>query len=265
MYIDCVFDNRWLDCIYCTSQEYCWAGQLSVWNFWFPYPSNLKCLLLLPWGLWLLKVYFKTLGLCLRFLQVVSFKPGEFVPRRWSQGGLLCEWEEKVEFSGVGGELCALGVKGKERHPCPPPRNSPWNSPDSWDTLLSVEVRVFQAQVLEVNTRSATKFPQSWDLRSVSPNQSALRYSHLFLFLSSSLDSFFFSLFLSMFPLFSSYCWALSPEAVRKILKAGEYLLMVCKDTIDSSAGKESACNAGDPGLIPGSGIPTEEQIGYPL
>ena len=96
--------------------------QLSVWNFWFPYPCNLECLLLLPWGLWLLKVYFKTLGLCLRFLQVVSFKPGEFVPRRWSQGGLLCEWEEKVEFSGVGGELCALGVKGKERHPCPPPK-----------------------------------------------------------------------------------------------------------------------------------------------
>ena len=109
-------------CIHCTSQEYCRAGQLSVWNFWFPYPSNLECLLLLPWGLWLLKVYFKTLGLCLRFLQVVSFKLGEFAPRRWSQGGLLCEWEEKVEFSGVGGELCALGVKGKERHPCPPPK-----------------------------------------------------------------------------------------------------------------------------------------------
>ena len=32
-----------------------------------------------------------------------------------------------------------------------------------------------------------------------------------------------------------------------------------------SSAGKESTCNAGDPGLIPGSGRSTEEGIGYPL
>ena len=32
-----------------------------------------------------------------------------------------------------------------------------------------------------------------------------------------------------------------------------------------SSAGKESACNAGDPGLIPGSGSSPGEVIGYPL
>ena len=32
-----------------------------------------------------------------------------------------------------------------------------------------------------------------------------------------------------------------------------------------SSAGKEATCNAGDPGLIPGSGIFTGEGIGYPL
>ena len=32
-----------------------------------------------------------------------------------------------------------------------------------------------------------------------------------------------------------------------------------------SSAGKESACNAGDPGLIPGWGRSTGEGIGYPL
>ena len=31
------------------------------------------------------------------------------------------------------------------------------------------------------------------------------------------------------------------------------------------SAGKESACNAGDPGLIPGSGSSAGEGIGYPL
>ena len=33
----------------------------------------------------------------------------------------------------------------------------------------------------------------------------------------------------------------------------------------DSSVGKELACNAGDPGLIPGSGRSTGEEIGYPL
>jgi len=34
---------------------------------------------------------------------------------------------------------------------------------------------------------------------------------------------------------------------------------------IFSSAGKESACNAGDPGLIPGSGRFPGAEIGYPL
>ena len=33
----------------------------------------------------------------------------------------------------------------------------------------------------------------------------------------------------------------------------------------DSSVDKESACNSGDPGLIPGSGRSTGEGIGYPL
>ena len=33
----------------------------------------------------------------------------------------------------------------------------------------------------------------------------------------------------------------------------------------DSSVGKESACNAGDPGLIPGSGRSPGEGIGYSL
>ena len=32
-----------------------------------------------------------------------------------------------------------------------------------------------------------------------------------------------------------------------------------------SSGGKESACNAGDPGSIPGSGRSSGEGIGYPL
>ena len=33
----------------------------------------------------------------------------------------------------------------------------------------------------------------------------------------------------------------------------------------DSSAGKESTCNAGDPSSIPGSGRSSGEVIGYPL
>ena len=33
----------------------------------------------------------------------------------------------------------------------------------------------------------------------------------------------------------------------------------------DSSVGKESACNARDPSLIPGSGRALKEGIGYPL
>ena len=33
----------------------------------------------------------------------------------------------------------------------------------------------------------------------------------------------------------------------------------------DSSVGKESACNAGDPSLIPGLGRSTGKGIGYPL
>ena len=33
----------------------------------------------------------------------------------------------------------------------------------------------------------------------------------------------------------------------------------------DSSVGKESACSAGDPGSIPGSGRFAGEGIGYPL
>ena len=38
----------------------------------------------------------------------------------------------------------------------------------------------------------------------------------------------------------------------------------VCQGLSDSSVGKESACNAGDPSSIPGSGRSTGEGIGYP-
>ena len=40
---------------------------------------------------------------------------------------------------------------------------------------------------------------------------------------------------------------------------------LFAKGISGSSAGKESACNAGDPGLIPVSGRPAGERIGYPL
>ena len=40
---------------------------------------------------------------------------------------------------------------------------------------------------------------------------------------------------------------------------------MSFKGFSDSSVGKESACNAGDPGSIPGSGRSSGEGIGYPL
>ena len=40
---------------------------------------------------------------------------------------------------------------------------------------------------------------------------------------------------------------------------------VVPKGFPDISSGKESDCNAGDPGLIPGLGRSTGEEIGYPL
>ena len=41
-------------------------------------------------------------------------------------------------------------------------------------------------------------------------------------------------------------------------------VMRILRSTL-SSVGKESACNAGDPGLIPGSGKSPEEGTGYPL
>ena len=44
-----------------------------------------------------------------------------------------------------------------------------------------------------------------------------------------------------------------------------QIFIILCRVLSDSSAGKESACNAGDPGSIPGSGRSTGEGVGYPL
>ena len=43
------------------------------------------------------------------------------------------------------------------------------------------------------------------------------------------------------------------------------HLLYIKAGVLVSSVGKESACNAGDPGSIPGLGRSTGEGIGYPL
>ena len=41
---------------------------------------------------------------------------------------------------------------------------------------------------------------------------------------------------------------------------------LICQKGLpDSSVGKESACNAGDPGSIPGLGRSAEEGMGHPL
>ena len=44
-----------------------------------------------------------------------------------------------------------------------------------------------------------------------------------------------------------------------------EIQLLFIAITVQSSAGKESTCNAGDSGSIPRLGRSTEEGIGYPL
>ena len=43
------------------------------------------------------------------------------------------------------------------------------------------------------------------------------------------------------------------------------YLIILLPIFPGSSVGKESACNAGDPGSIPGSGRSSREGIDYPL
>ena len=50
-----------------------------------------------------------------------------------------------------------------------------------------------------------------------------------------------------------------SPHAIKRGLSPGP------TGFPNSSDGKESACNAGDPGSIPGSGRSPGEGIGYPL
>ena len=43
------------------------------------------------------------------------------------------------------------------------------------------------------------------------------------------------------------------------------HLIGICEAILGGSDGKESACNAGDPGSIPGLGRPSREGNGYPF
>ena len=61
--------------------------------------------------------------------------------------------------------------------------------------------------------------------------------------------------------LLSSLIWALSPHRFQDYRFAFKLIM----GFPNSSAGKESTCNAGDPGLIPGSGRFPEEGIDYPF
>ena len=55
-----------------------------------------------------------------------------------------------------------------------------------------------------------------------------------------------------------------SPQGLKE-LDTTERLYSLTHSLPDSSVGTESACNAGDPSLIPGSGRSPGEGIGYPL
>ena len=55
-------------------------------------------------------------------------------------------------------------------------------------------------------------------------------------------------------------------KILMKEMEHNKWKDILCQwNSLDSSVDKESACNAGDPSLIPGSGRSTGERIGYPL
>ena len=59
--------------------------------------------------------------------------------------------------------------------------------------------------------------------------------------------------------------WGHKESGMTQQLNNNISIKQVAQASPHSSVGKESACNAGDPGLIPGSGRSTGEGIGYPL
>ena len=48
-------------------------------------------------------------------------------------------------------------------------------------------------------------------------------------------------------------------------MKTSHFIYIYIHGFPDSSVGKESACNAGDPGSVPGSGRSAGEGLDYPL
>ena len=60
-------------------------------------------------------------------------------------------------------------------------------------------------------------------------------------------------------------CFLLSISPIFEGLSPAFHLSMQRTGFPDSSVGEESACNAGDPGSIPGSGRSPGEGIGHPL
>ena len=64
------------------------------------------------------------------------------------------------------------------------------------------------------------------------------------------------------------YILEINPSSVAlfaNIFSHSEGHLLILFIASHSSVGKESACNAGDPGSLPGSGRSTGEGIGFPL
>ena len=77
-----------------------------------------------------------------------------------------------------------------------------------------------------------------------------------------------------MFKFLFNWIFLLSSKWVGLAVSFGDIFLKIyfkfnfclyCGSFPDSSVGKESTCDAGDPGLIPGSGRSTGEGIGYPF
>ena len=76
----------------------------------------------------------------------------------------------------------------------------------------------------------------------------------------------FYSTWVVNLPFESYTCVPLAPKRQGNIDNTQVYLSVYWAQGFpDSSVGKEPACNAGDPGSIPGLGRSTGEGIGYPL
>ena len=60
-------------------------------------------------------------------------------------------------------------------------------------------------------------------------------------------------------------CKVLVSQFLKYVIINNNYIITTTQGFLDSSVGKQSACNAGDPSSIPGSRRSTGEGTGYPL